>query len=80
MSQDLKELEQRTSQLSDMDKAHLVLFLLESLEPADGGYVDEAWRIEAEARLGEFERREARTVPADDVFANLSRRRGRLIR
>ena len=73
MSQDLKELEQRTSQLSDTDKAHLVLFLLESLEPADGGNIDEAWRIEAEARLAAVDRGEARTVSADDVFAKLSR-------
>ena len=74
MSQDLKELEQRTSQLSDTDKAHLILFLLESLESADDGDIDEAWRIEAEARLQAIERGEARTVPAEDVFAKLSRR------
>lgn len=74
MSQDLKELEQRTSQLSDTDKAHLILFLLESLESADDGDIDEAWRIEAEARLQAIEREEARTVPAEDVFAKLSRR------
>lgn len=56
MSQDLKELEQRTSQLSDTDKAHLIMFLLESIEPADGGDIDEAWRIEAEARLDAVDR------------------------
>ena len=59
MSQDLKELEQRTSQLSDADKTHLIMFLLESLEPADGGDMDEAWRIEAEARLDAVKRGEA---------------------
>ena len=74
MSQELKELEQRTSQLSDTDKAHLVLFLLELLEPADGGNIDEAWRIEAEARLGAVEQGAARIIPVDDVFATLSRR------
>ena len=74
MSQDLKELEQRTSQLSDTDKAHLIMFLLESIEPADGGDIDEAWRIEAEARLDAVERGQASTVPADEVFAKLSRR------
>ena len=72
MSQDLKELEQRTSQLSDTDKAHLILFLLESLEPADDGNIDEAWRVEAEARVDAVKRGEARTVPVDDVFAKLS--------
>jgi putative addiction module component (TIGR02574 family) len=73
MSQDLKELEQRISQLDATDKARLVLFLLESLEPADDGDVEEAWRIEAEARLDAVERGEADTVSADDVFAKLSR-------
>lgn len=74
MSQDLKELEQRTSQLSETDKARLILFLLESLEPADSGNVDEAWRIEAEARLDTVERGEASTIPADEVLAKLNRR------
>lgn len=74
MSQDLKELEQRTSQLSDADKTHLIMFLLESLEPADGGDIDRAWRIEAEARLDAVERGEASTIPADEVFAKLNRR------
>ena len=60
------------SQLSDTDKAHL--FLLESLESVDDGDIDEAWRTDAEARLDAIERGEARTVPADDVFAKLSRR------
>lgn len=74
MSHDLEELERRTSQLSDTDKARLVLFLLESLEPADDGNIDDAWRTEAEARLDAIERGEACTVPAEDVFAKLSRR------
>lgn len=74
MSQDLKELEQRTSQLSDTDKAHLILFLLDALDPADGGNVDDAWRVEAETRLAAVERGEASTVSADEVFAKLNRR------
>lgn len=74
MSQDLKELEHRTSQLSDTDKTHLIMFLLESLEPADGGDIDEAWRIEAEARLDAVKRGDANTIPADEVFTKLNRR------
>ena len=74
MSQDLKELEQRTSQLSDTDKSHLIMFLLKSLEPADGGDIDEALRIEAEARLDTVDRGQASTVPADEVFTKLNRR------
>ena len=74
MSPDIKELERLVSQLNADDKAHLALFLLQSLESTDKGDIDEAWRIEAEARLAAVERGETLTVPADQVFANLSRR------
>lgn len=74
MTQDLLELEQRASKLSDAERAQLALFLLESLEPADSDGLDEAWRIEAESRLAEIEKGEARLVPAEDVFENLRRR------
>ena len=74
MSRDLLELEQKASQLSDDERAQLALFLLESLEPTEDGGVEEAWRIEAESRLYEIERGEARLVPAEEVFENLRRR------
>ena len=59
MSQNLKELGRRLSQLSNADRAHLILFLLESLEPADGSTLDKARHIEAEAHLDAVERGEA---------------------
>ena len=68
------ELEQKASQLSDDERAQLALFLLESLEPSEGGSVEVAWRIEAESRLSEIERGEARLVPVEEVFENLRRR------
>ncbi|USX26712.1 addiction module protein [Oxalobacteraceae bacterium OTU3CINTB1] len=74
MSQDLRELEQRISQLNDADKAHLLFFLLESLESTDRDNIEEAWRIEAEARLEAVGRGDAITVPAQEVFTNLDRR------
>lgn len=74
MSQNLLELEAKASQLSDDERAQLALFLLESLEPAEDGDIEEAWRIEAESRLSEIERGEARLVPAEEVFENLRRR------
>ena len=74
MSQDLHELEQRISQLNDADKTHLLLFLLESIESADSGNIDEAWRIEAEARLGAVEGGNTLTVPIDEAFTSLGRR------
>ena len=42
------------------ERAQLALFLLESLEPAEGGGIEEAWRIEAESHLSEIEREETR--------------------
>lgn len=74
MSQDLLELEQKASQLSEDERAQLALFLLESLEPTEDGGIEEAWRIEAESRLSEIERGEARLVPAEEVFENLRHR------
>ena len=74
MSQDLMELEQKASQLSEDERAQLALFLLESLEPTEDDSVEEAWRIEAESRLSEIERDEARLVPVEQVFENLGRR------
>ncbi|MFY9329676.1 MAG: addiction module protein [Georgfuchsia sp.] len=74
MTQDLLELEQKASRLSDDERAQLALFLLESLEPAEDDGIEEAWRIEAESRLAEIERGEARVVPAEEVFENLRRR------
>jgi len=69
-----KELEQRVSQLSADEKARLALYLLESLEPAEDGDIDEAWRAEAEARLSAVEAGTAETISAEDVFAKLDRR------
>lgn len=74
MSQTLTELEQRVSLLSPDERARLALYLLESLEPADTGDIDEAWRLEAESRLAAVESGAVRTVPADEVFKNLARR------
>ncbi len=74
MSQDLLELEQKASQLSVDERAQLALFLLETLEPAEDGDIEEAWRIEAESRLSEIERGEAHLVPAEEVFEDLRRR------
>ena len=70
----LLELEQKASQLSVDERAQFALFLLETLEPKDAGNIEEEWRIEAESRLAEIERGDARLVSAEDVFSNLSRR------
>jgi putative addiction module component (TIGR02574 family) len=74
MSLNLSELEQKASQLSVDERAQFALFLLETLEPTDASNTEEAWRIEAESRLAEIERGDARLVSAEDVFKNLSQR------
>lgn len=74
MSQDLLELEQKASQLSLDERAQLALFLLGTLEPTEQGDIENEWRIEAELRMAEIERGEARLVPAEEVFKNLRRR------
>lgn len=76
MNATLAELEQKVTQLSADERAHLALFLLRSLEPADEGDIDEAWRIESERRLVQIESGEVQSVPGDDVFARVRRRLG----
>ena len=76
MSTILAELEQKAIELSPEERSRLALFLIESLEPADEGDIEEAWRIEAERRFAEVDSGEARLVPGDQVFANVRRRLG----
>ena len=76
MDSTLAELEQKVTQLSADERAQLALFLLQSLEPADEGDIDEAWRVESERRLAQIESGEVKSVPGDDVFARVRRRLG----
>jgi putative addiction module component (TIGR02574 family) len=69
-----EELERRVSQLSADEKARWALYLLKSLEPAEDGDIDAAWRVEAETRLSAIETGMAHTVSAEDVFAKLKQR------
>jgi putative addiction module component (TIGR02574 family) len=69
-------LKPKAGQLSAEDRAQLALFLLESLEPADQGDIEEAWRIEVERRLHDLENGKVQTIPGDEVFARARRRLG----
>jgi putative addiction module component (TIGR02574 family) len=73
MTDALNELEQRAAQLPPEERAQLALFLIRSLEPSDEGNIEEAWRIEAEARWAEIQRGETETVPGPEVFADVRR-------
>ena len=72
----LAELEKKATELSLEDRSRFALFLIQSLEVADEGDVEEAWRIEAERRLSEIESGKARLVQGDEVFAKIRRRLG----
>jgi putative addiction module component (TIGR02574 family) len=76
MNTTLSDLEQSVTQLSADERAQLALFLLQSLEPADEGDIDEAWRVESEHRLAQIESGEVQSIPGDDVFARIRRRLG----
>lgn len=70
----LAELEQKATELTPEERARFALSLIESLEPADEGDIEEAWRIEAERRWSEIENGKARLVSGDEVFASVRRR------
>lgn len=74
MSIDLSEIEQQAVRLSDQERAQLAAFLLRSLESIDHGDIEEDWRIDAETRLAQVQRGEARLILGDEVFANIRRR------
>jgi len=74
MSSTLAELEKKAIELSPEDRARFALSLIQSLESAEEGDIEEAWRIEAERRWAEIESGKARLVSGDEVFANVRRR------
>ena len=76
MNTTLSDLEQSVTQLSADERAQLALFLLQSLEPADEGDIDEVWRVESERRLAQIESGEVLSILGDDVFARIRRRLG----
>lgn len=76
MSNTLVELEQKAAQLSASERAQLALSLIQSLEPAEEGDIEEVWHLEAEACLAQIHKGEARLVSGDEVFANVRRRLG----
>lgn len=45
--------------------------LVESLDPAEDGYIRQLWMREAKRRLNEVRRGEVQSIPADVVFAEV---------
>jgi putative addiction module component (TIGR02574 family) len=77
MAATFAQIEQQARALSDEERARLALSLIESLEPAEAGDVEAAWRAEIEARLAAYDRGEVKAIPADEVFAKIRRLLGR---
>ncbi len=57
-------------------KIELVDKILESLTP-NQKEIDELWKIEVERRIDDLESGKAKTIPGEQVFANIRERYGK---
>lgn len=73
MPHTLAEIKQQARDLPAQERASLALALIHSLEPTDEGDIEEAWRVEVEARCSSIERGAAETIAAPEVFAEIRR-------
>lgn len=73
MSVSLEDLEKQARELTSEDRAKLAEALLESLHVPPLADVEAAWAQEIEDRVAAFERGEAQTYDAGDVFAEARR-------
>ncbi len=71
MPHTLAEIEQQACDLPAQERTRLALALIQSLEPTDEGDVEEAWRVEAEARWASIERGAEEIIAAPEVFAEI---------
>lgn len=72
MSTSFKDIEQQARQLSAEERAALAQSLLESLhEPMSD--IESAWAQEIERRVAAYDRGEAKTYAAEEVFAEARR-------
>ena len=69
MHDQVTEIAQRGKALLPQDRSRLVDILLESLHEPSIAEVEEAWELEIERRLAEYDRGEANSIDADEVFA-----------
>jgi putative addiction module component (TIGR02574 family) len=76
MSNALSELKQKAAQLTEAERAELALELIESLDDQVDADADEAWRVEIERRIADFESGKVKLIPGDEVFARIRRKLG----
>ncbi len=68
MSQTTEEIIAAALNLPPESKASLADKLLASLEGAEQNEIDDAWAIEAERRIDEYDAGGMKTIPADQVL------------
>jgi putative addiction module component (TIGR02574 family) len=67
------EIEQEVSQLTQDGRARLIGFLIESLEPADEGDIEAAWKEEVLARSKDIQEGRVDPVPVDEALDRVRR-------
>jgi len=73
MTNAVRDLYEKASQLSEGDRAELAALLLESLDKPSDPEVEEAWAREIERRLAEYRAGRIRTIPWQELRAQLHR-------
>lgn len=73
MAANLDELEKQARSLPAEERASLAESLLQSLHTSHVAEVEAAWAAEIERRVAAYARGEAKTVPAEEVFAKARR-------
>jgi len=71
MSDQLKELAQRGLALSIEERSRLVDLLIASLKEPSLAEVEDAWNLEIEQRLDEYDQGMVESVAADQVFSKV---------
>ena len=73
MSPTLRELYEKASQLPDSERAELAGLLIESLDAEVDDDAEAAWAVEIERRLADFDAGKVKTIPWEEVRAQLHR-------
>lgn len=73
MASSLKDLEKMARTLAADERAQLAEALLESLQASPLSDIETLWNREIEARVAAYDRGEAQTYAAEDVFAEARR-------
>ena len=72
----LEDLLSEASELPEDQKLTLAHRILVSAEPEVSTGVEQAWDVEIRERIARYDRGEARTTPAGEVFSKLDRSLG----